>query len=187
MVGGARLNSGRLPDMNSARTLKRVYDDKTFTRLPKECTKEVPDWPDSVENPSVQELGFWNELWHMPQAHIWHADRMAHSIALYVRIFCEASRPKASSQKQISVRQMADTLYLSSPSLRAARFVIVESPEDEVLQELIQARLAATGTDGPTKSRAGRPRPSSKDRLGVSVIHPARNEDEIDPDSGDDE
>ena len=161
---------------HTSETLHRVRDPKVFTKLPRRCSRPVPEWPLSVPKPSVAELEYWNTLWHLPQAHVWHEDLKDGSvIALYVRQFIEAAQPRASAQLRINVRQAAGELLLSPGSLMAARYVIVDSAEDEILKkvEQEQALAASTGTDDP---RPGPQRSSARDRMNV-VEFKGRDED----------
>jgi len=182
--GGARTHSGPLPEMNA---LKRQYDAKTFTRLPRDCSLPIPDWPIEIDEPTVQELGYWAKLWRRPQGHIWHLEQQHDAVALYVRNYIEAGRPNASSLKRTAVRQMAEMLYLTGPAMRAHKYVIVDSPEDEILGEL-QMRLAATGTDGAPASsnRGGRRatgvRSSARERSNVQMIRGGETPDALDDD-----
>ncbi len=189
--GGARSRSGPVPNFDG---LARQRDAKTFTRLPKECTRPTPDWPSEVPEPTVGELAMWKRMWALPQAHVWHADRTADTVALYVRQFMEAAKPGASTSLRISVRQLASELLLLPASLHAARYVIVESPEDEILQRAIAATAAATGTDGGS-ARPGRP--SARDRMflvapspgqgaaaaAAEADDPEEEDDDVDPDA----
>lgn len=180
--GGARAQSGFAPQMNA---LQRQFDAKTFTRLPRECSRPVPDWPSEISEPTVQEMGYWTKLWKRPQAHIWHIEDQHDAVALYVRNYIEAGKPNASSLKRTAVRQMADVLYLNGPAMRLHKYIIVDSPEDEILEEL-QQRLAATGTDGapPPRGRAKGPaRASARSRSNVQMIHGG---DDDAPDDDDD-
>lgn len=180
-VGNSHPLNGHRPQMNA---LQRQFDAKTFTRLPRECSRPVPDWPEEIDEPTVQELGYWTKLWKRPQAHIWHIEGQFDAVALYARNYIEAGRPNASSLKRTAVRQMADMLYLNGPAMRFHKYIIVDSPEDEILEEL-QQRLAATGTDGASlRGRAKGPaRASARSRSNVQMIHGG---DDDAPDDDDD-
>jgi hypothetical protein len=160
--GGARVRSGFAPDMSA---LKRERDGKEWTKLPTECSRPVPTWPAAVENPTVAELGMWNEMWTMPQAHVWHADRVYQQVALYCRMFMEGQKPRASSQLRIIVRQYADQLLLTTPALHSSRYVITDSPEADLLDQARANVSAATGTEGAP--RRGRPGSSARSRMQV--------------------
>lgn len=179
-----RRGSGPAPDMTA---LARERDFKTFTRLPRECTRPTPDWPLEVPDPSLAELSMWKRMWEMPQAHVWHADRMHDAVALYVRQYIEAAKPRASSQLRINVRMAAETLLLSIGALNAARYIIVESPEDDVLKQIEVARHTATGTDGRA-NRGSRRSAGARGRMtvvgspGPAPVDPDAPE-EVDPDA----
>ena len=170
--GGRRNRSGPLPDMQA---LVRNRDIKTFTRLPRECTREAPDWPPYMSEPSQEELTFWDELWSSPQAHIWHADHLEAQVASYVRIFIESAKPRASAVNRAEARQRGVNLYLDSEALARGRYVIVDSPEDEILTAIQETMGAAdTGTAGPSRGPA-RPGRSARDRMTVVQL-PVRDE-----------
>lgn len=166
--GGARPFPGPNPDLKA---LARVRDYKTFTRLPRECTRPAPDWPVEVcPNPTNEELQLWETLWRKPQAHVWHADHTMESVALYARQLAEAGKPRASAVLRTNVRQQADTLLLSTGSLNAAKLVIVDSPEDEILKEAEAASLAQSQTPRPGDSER---RSSARSRMRVIDINKA--------------
>lgn len=172
-----RRGTGPAPDMTA---LNRERDFKTFTRLPKECTRPTPDWPIEVPDPSLAELSMWARMWTMPQAHVWHADRLYDAVALYVRQFVEAAKPRASSQLRINVRMAAETLLLSTGSMNAARYIIVESAEDQILKQIEVERHSATGTDGRA-SRGARRTGGARSRMtvvGGTGPAPAGSDDE---------
>lgn len=161
--GGARTRSGPPPSMNA---LVRNRDAKTFTRLPRECTRPVPLWPEEVViNPTDEELNLWDAMWMMPQAHVWHADHLYHSVALYVRQFTEAAKPRASAQLRSNVRQLQTELLLTTAALTSQRYVIVDSAEDKILSEVIDSLEAGKPDDTP--ARPGPAATSAKDRLTV--------------------
>lgn len=166
--GGARVRSG--PQVDFA-ALKRDRDGKDWTKLPRECTRPAPEWPRTVEAPTVAELDMWETLWKYPQAHVWHADRTFMQVALYCRMFIEGARPRASSQLRITLRQAADQLMLTSPSLHAARYVITGSPEAEVLDGVMAGNLPAASGGGTP--RRGRSSSSARNRMQVVPDPPA--------------
>lgn len=184
--GGPRPRSGRPV---SAHSLARQYDAKSFTRLPNVCTTPIPEWPNYLPEPNMAEEEMWNELWQRPQAHIWHATHMIENVASYVRQTIEANKPKASSLTRTGARQLSELLCLSPGSLTKERYVIIDSPEDEILQGHIAAQDAATGTDGqggarkPAQSSARsrmRVVPFTRDESGAEVENHA---EENDPDA----
>lgn len=158
--GGARVRSGPQPDFTA---LSRDRDGKEWTKLPTECTRPAPDWPVVVPDPTVAEMTMWAELWAMPQAHVWYADRVFLQVALYTRMFVEAAEPHASSQKRLMTRQLGDQLLLSIPALHSSRYVITDSPEALILDGIASGRAAAGGGT----PRRGRSAPSARSRMQV--------------------
>lgn len=159
----AARRGGPAPNMNA---LVRERDWRVFTRLPRECTKPEPDWPIEVPNPTVAELAMWSRLWRMPQAHVWHADHLETYVALYARAYVEAAQPKASSIARTTVRQMMGEMLLTTQALNAAKYVIVDSDEDEVLQG-IAARQTGTEGGDPARPGPGGARRSARSRMRV--------------------
>jgi hypothetical protein len=177
--GGARARSGPVPQPDS---LRRERDGKDWTKLPKECTRLAPNWPLEIAEPSLSELSMWTRLWKMPQAHIWHADHTADLVALYVRSFIKASQPDASASNATVVKQMGDHLMLSTPALFAGRYVITDSPEDQIMtgQATAGANTPAN-TTGRRRGSAGRG--GARDRMPVTLVP----DPEPDPIGSDDE
>jgi hypothetical protein len=169
--GGARARSGPPADFTA---LRRERDGKEWTKLPTECTRPVPDWPMAVPEPTFAELDLWAQMWKMPQAHVWHADRVYLNVALYVRMFLEAAQPHASSQLRITVRQSGDQLLLTTPSLHAARYVITGSPEAELLDQVISGPGRASAPAGGA-ARRGR---STSARARMQVVPDVQQEGE---------
>jgi hypothetical protein len=177
--GGARARSGPPPEFDA---LRRERNGNEWTKLPKECTRPVPEWPVLAEDPTVAELAYWNELWRMPQAHVWHADHTEMQVAAYVRNLIESLAHDAPNSKRVTQRQQADGLLLTVMSLHAARYVITDSPEAIMLDQTI-ANHQANRPVGRT--RTGRPSTSARARMqvvpdaDVEVEEPEANEDDV--------
>lgn len=145
--GGARTNSGPAPDPNALRRSRDVGD---WTTLPAEGREaDAPEWP--LYGRNARELDLWDALWKKPQAVMWEQLGQETEVALYVRRFAEAERPDSPVNLSTLVRQMADSLGLTTPGLRNNRWRIAG---DEV-----GAKRA--------ENAAPPPRRSSRDRLKV--------------------
>jgi hypothetical protein len=143
--GGARARSGPAPDPNA---LRRERDAGEWTELPAEGRlTESPEWPLSGQSPREREL--WRRLWCMPQALMWERYSQELEVALYVRQLERFERPRSPIILGTLVRQMADSLGLTTPGLRANRWKIKRDD---------QAAAAPVGTVTPIRSTA-------KDRL----------------------
>lgn len=66
----------------------------------------------------------WTKLWKMPQALMWERQGQEHYVALYVRRLVEAEQSGSAVNLSTLVRQMADSLGLTTPGLRANRWKI---------------------------------------------------------------
>lgn len=142
--GGARTRSGPAPDPNA---LRRERDQGEWTTLPAEGRDgAIPTWP--LTSPVPREVELWERLWAMPQALMWERFGQELEVALYVRRFAEAERPKSPIILGTLVRQMADSLGLTTPGLRANRWRIAQ--DEAVAQQL---------------GRVVSMRPSARDRL----------------------
>jgi len=145
--GGARARSGPAPDPNA---LRRDRDAGEWTVLPADGRLGVtPDWPLTEE--SVREAELWADLWRKPQAIMWERFGQDVEVALYVRRLTEAELMDSRVNLSTLVRQMADSLGLTTPGMRANRWRITaeEAP-----------RPATTGRAAPARS-------SSRSRLKV--------------------
>lgn len=149
--GGARTRSGPAPDPNA---LVRERDAGEWTKLPISGRPgPAPAWP--LTAASAREKKLWVELWHKPQAIMWEKLGQHHEVALYVRRLTEAEQRNSPVALSTLVRQLADSLALTTPGLRAARWTIVR---DKV--EQTQAGQAPAGTEEPARR-------SARDRLRV--------------------
>ena len=144
--GGARTRSGPAPDPTA---LRRERDAGEWTILPAEGREgATPDWP--FEEQSVREAVLWERLWRMPQALMWERFGQELEVALYVRRLAEAEKPDSAVVLSTLVRQMADSLGLTTPGMRANRWRIdrVSGEEEE------PARTKRTPSTAPTSARA---------------------------------
>lgn len=134
-TGGARARSGPPPDPNALSAREGEW-----TTLP--ATGRVgapPAWP--LTAASERESVLWADLWSMPQAIMWERERQFSVVALYVRRFAEAEEHGSSVAVSTLVRQLADSLGLTSPGLRSNRWII-----GEVAGERRQAPVARSRT-----------------------------------------
>lgn len=145
--GGARTRSGPPPDPNA---LRRERDVGEWTVLPPEGrTSPPPKWP--LLDEKSRESDLWAALWAKPQALMWERYSQEYEVALYVRRFVEAEEYDSSVSLSTLIRQMADSLGLTTPGMRANRWrIAAEDPVPTVAR----------------KSAATR-RPSARDRLKV--------------------
>ena len=147
--GGARARSGPPPDPNA---LRRERDAGEWTILPPDGRPgPVPEWP--LRKQSDREVELWDALWRKPQALMWQRYGQDNEVALYVRRYAEAEEPDTPVNLSTLVRQMADSLGLTTPGLRANRWRIGQAEQQPSEQ---------------TSSRTATPaRASSKSRLKV--------------------
>ena len=128
--GGARTRSGPAPDPDA---LRRERDAGEWTILPAEGRQgATPDWPLTEQNDREAEL--WERLWEKPQALMWERYGQDLEVALYVRRMCEAEKPDAFVGLSTLVRQMSDSLGLTTPGMRANRWRIDRPAEEDVVQ-----------------------------------------------------
>jgi hypothetical protein len=124
--GGARTRSGPAPDPTA---LRRERDAGEWTILPAEGRQgATPAWPLTEQDDREAEL--WERLWAMPQALMWERYGQDVEVALYVRRLVEAEARESSVALSTLVRQLADSLGLSTPGMRANRWRI-ERPSEE--------------------------------------------------------
>lgn len=130
--GGARARSGPVPKDTSI---------GEWIPIPIEGRQgPTPDWP--LSEASARELSFWNDLWQMPQAVMWEKQVQHVEVALYTRRLVEAEAPNSAIGLGTLVRQMADSLGLTTPGLHRNRWKIVNDliEVEEVKPELPSAR-----------------------------------------------
>ena len=145
--GGARARSGPAPDPNA---LRRERDAGEWTILPAEGRQgDSPEWP--LLEQSLREAELWDRLWKMPQALMWERFGQELEVALYVRRLTEAELMDSRVNLSTLVRQMGDSLGLTTPGMRANRWrVMADEPTES----------------RPTGQRSA-PRSSSRSRLKV--------------------
>jgi hypothetical protein len=144
--GGARTRSGPAPDPTA---LRRERDAGEWTILPAEGRQgATPDWP--FEEQTVREVVLWERLWRMPQGLMWERYGQELEVALYVRRLAEAEKPDSAVVLSTLVRQMADSLGLTTPGMRGNRWRVDRASEEE--EE--PARTKRTPTTAPTSARA---------------------------------
>lgn len=108
-----------------------------------------PPWPLTEEDP--REAVLWERLWAKPQALMWERYGQETEVALYVRRFAEAEERESSVALSTLIRQLADSLGLTTPGMRANRWRIVADES------------ASTGVRRPSTTK----RPSALSRLKV--------------------
>lgn len=146
--GGARSRSGPPPDPNA---LRRERDAGEWTILPAEGRQgPVPGWP--LRGQVDREAELWEMLWGRPQALMWERFGQQLEVALYVRRFCEAEELESKVNLSTLVRQMADSLGLTTPGMRANRWRILRD-EDAVPRSVVRDRAAAASS-GRVSSRS---------------------------------
>lgn len=126
--GGARTRSGPAADPGSLRQSARADE---WTKLP--ASGRVGDPPAfPLRDETARESELWADLWHRPQAVEWERQHQALEVALFVRRLAEAESAEASVNLGTLVRQMSDSLGLTTPGLRSNRWLIVDdAPQQE--------------------------------------------------------
>lgn len=119
---GGHARSGPAPDPNALRR-DRPEDRAGWVTLPVEGrTGDEPAWP--LESATPRESHLWAAMWVKPQAVEWERQGQVHEVALYVRRLAEAERPNTPTNLSTLVRQMSDSLGLTTPGLRSNRWRI---------------------------------------------------------------
>lgn len=122
MTKGGHARSGPAPDPNALR--RDRPSDAEWTTLPAEGRAgDAPDWV-LPGTPTVDELALWGRLWKLPQAIEWERRNQFDEVALYCRRFVEASALESPVALSTLVRQMADSLGLTTPGMRSNRWLI---------------------------------------------------------------
>ncbi|WP_435849159.1 hypothetical protein [Streptomyces lavendulocolor] len=143
--GGARTRSGPAPDPEA---LRRERDAGEWTILPFEGRQgATPNWPLSEQ--SDREAVLWESLWCKPQALMWERYDQGLEVALYVRRLGEAEKPGSPVVLSTLVRQMADSLGLTTPGLRGNRWRI-----DRAADERDQVDDRRDSLPAPSSARA---------------------------------
>lgn len=136
MRGGARVRSGPAPDPNA---LRRDRDEGEWTVLPASGRPDpAPSWP--LPTSSDRELELWTDLWSRPQAIVWERQMQVLEVALYVRRLAEAEVPGSSVSLSTLVRQMADSLGLTTPGIRSNKWRIERTNEQPAEGEAAAVR-----------------------------------------------
>ncbi|WEB41523.1 hypothetical protein MOV08_21115 [Streptomyces yunnanensis] len=118
--GGARARSGPAPDPAA---LRRDRDGDQWTVLPAAGRPSpAPEWP--LTEPTGRERQLWDVLWTRPQAVMWERLGLELEVAMYARRFTEAEQPDSRVNLSTLVRQLADSLGLTVPGMRANRWRI---------------------------------------------------------------
>lgn len=143
--GGARARSGPAPDPSA---LRRERDAGEWTILPAEGRQgATPEWPLTAQ--SIREVELWERLWRMPQALMWERYGQDLEVALYVRRLSEAEQMDSAVTLTTIVKQMADSLGLTTPGMRANRWRI------DRLEETVPERTrSAKASPAPNSARA---------------------------------
>lgn len=176
--GGARTHSGPAPDPNA---LKRQRDGKEWTKLPRAGRLDpAPEWPAAVAEPNDLELLKWREVWTLPQALIWEADRSYDLVAFYVRTFLEAMKPGAGAQARMFVRQLSNDLFLAPMALAHGKYVIEGTDEARAIDAAVADHAAAIANPrrrGPGKAK------SARDRFTVVESGPDEDDEDDQPET----
>ncbi|WP_455712601.1 phage terminase small subunit [Streptomyces griseofuscus] len=149
--GGARSRSGPAPDPTA---LRRDRDAGEWTVLPAEGRQgATPDWP--LTDQTGREADLWERLWEMPQALMWERYGQELEVALYVRRMAEAEKPDAFVGLSTLVRQMSDSLGLTTPGMRANRWRIERSEGETARQEASVSAIAPNSARARLKALSG--------------------------------
>jgi hypothetical protein len=136
--GGARARSGPAPDPTA---LRRDRDAGEWTILPGEGRQgATPEWP--LTEQTIREADLWDALWRKPQAIMWERYGQEFEVALYVRRFSEAELMDSRVNLSTLVRQMADSLGLTTPGMRANRWRVDRAEEPVAQSKGTVAQLA---------------------------------------------
>jgi hypothetical protein len=143
--GGARARSGPAPDPTA---LRRDRDAGEWTILPAEGRQgAMPEWP--LPEQTIREADLWDALWRKPQAIMWERYGQEFEVALYVRRFSEAELMDSRVNLSTLIRQMADSLGLTTPGMRANRWRV-----DRAEESAQPAKGAAAAQLAPKSARA---------------------------------
>jgi hypothetical protein len=149
--GGRRTRSGPAPDPNA---LARERDEGEWTVLPPTGRPgRAPAWP--LHPPATaRERKVWTELWKRPQAIMWERLCQEFYVGLYVRRLVEAEERGSAVNLSTLVRQMADSLGVTTPGLHSNRWKIerekTAGPEQQSTgagRSRSRARLQVVGSD----------------------------------------
>lgn len=139
--GGARSRSGPPPDPNALRR-DRGSDAEWLTLPATPREGEAPDWP--LTGGTARELELWATLWAKPQAHAWERLGLEFEVGLLVRRMAEAETPGSHTSTGTLVRQMMDSLGLTTPGLRSNRWKL---SDDEVGEKRDEKATSGSSRD----------------------------------------
>jgi hypothetical protein len=141
-LSGGRPRGGGTPDPNALRRDRERPGAGGIAILPSAGRDgPPPEWP--LVRPARRELVLWAREWRRPQAVIWERNQQDIEVAFYVRAM------------RTNLRQQMDSLALTLPGLRSARFVIADPDAAAPLVELrpfaedARSRFAALGEPTP--------------------------------------
>ncbi|MFI2612064.1 hypothetical protein [Kitasatospora sp. NPDC018619] len=89
----------------------------------------------------------------MPQSLMWERYGQQLEVALYVRRLAEAEQPASRVNLSTLVRQMADSLGLTTPGMRANRWRIAQDEIGERRQERERTSARSGSVASPTRAR----------------------------------
>lgn len=171
--GGARSRSGPEPDPQA---LRRERDKEQWTRLPKECPLDVPEWPIEFGELSMDEQATWDRLWRTPQAVLWHRDGMIDIVCTYLRALMSATQKHPGPGVLTALRLYSSELLLSTSALRRERFYIEGGIEDSIFNPDMDQPLPS-GTESRQQRRMGTD-DASVVRGRFKVIRPQDDDDD---------
>lgn len=126
-----------MPGPPPKRHVRRTNARPDWVQLPADgCKRPVPDWP-LPKKATRAEAQVWEQLWHTPQAEMWHKLGWTRIVARYAQKLILAERPTASTTQQAEVRQFEDRLGLSPMALKRLFWEMSTDAEE------------ATGSSGP--------------------------------------
>lgn len=171
--GGARSRSGPAPDPSA---LRRESDKNNWTRLPKECPLDVPEWPVEFGELTMEEQATWDRLWRSPQAILWHRDGMVDIVCTYLRALMAATKKNPGPGVLTALRLYSAELMLSTSALRRERFYIEGGIEDSIFNADLDQPLA-DGTERAAQRRTGT-EDASVVRGRFTVVRPQEDDDD---------
>lgn len=129
--GGARVNSGPIPDPNALRR-DRPADKDGWTDLPAAgFDGKVPDFPlcGLSDGLSDREAAIWVAIWRTPQAAAWSRLGWVLEVGLYVRLMVAAETGNVSAATE--ARQWSDRLGLNPAAMLRNRWRIARDQVGE--------------------------------------------------------
>lgn len=121
------------PPPKDPSTRRRRNPTPGFKQLPAEGRSgEVPAWP-LVEHPEPSiraiEQRKWEEMWTLPQAVEWERIRCYDDVALYVRIWVEATLPSAAKTQRDQLLQLDAKIGVSPKAMQQLRWETTDEPK----------------------------------------------------------